>query len=273
MVVNIICPVCGKQRLVRARREKLVGLTVTCSCGERFTASLRPPAPRGPLWEILKRHPILLISFWVMIGTIAIGALATVGSIWASGANRVDYLIKTGLATITLFCAALLTMGIGTVYVGDGRTGLLNSHLLYTVCFTLLIVCVVLGTFFGFVIIWWDAPKASFQGALSVGVIALASVLTTTAGAVYLGKGRGNLLDQHVIHLVNFAVVMLCIVGGMLFSIVAIWSEKPDIALKGDLSAVVVFVTTMLLSMIVKSFLVKTDAAPGTDHSQDDSET
>ena len=80
MVVNIICPVCGKQRLVRARREKLVGLTVTCSCGERFTALLRPPAPRGPLWEILKRHPILLISFWVMIGTIlgyaALGYLA-----------------------------------------------------------------------------------------------------------------------------------------------------------------------------------------------------
>ena len=263
MGFNIICPVCRRQYLAR---EESVGLTFTCSCGERWRITRARAGVR-------KRHPILRISFWVMIGTIAIGALATVGSIWASGDNRVGYLIKTGLATITLFSAALLTMGIGTVYVGDGRTGLLNSHLLYTVCFTLLIVCVVLGTFFGFVIIWWDAPKTSFQGALSVGVIALASVLTTIAGAVYLGKGPGNLLDQHVIHLVNFVVVTLCIVGGMLFSIVAIWSEKPDIALKGDLSAVVVFVTTMLLSMIVKSFLVKTDAAPGTDHSQDDSET
>ena len=79
MVVNIICPVCGKQRLVRARREKLVGLTVTCSCGERFTALLRPPAPRGPLWEILKRHPILLISFWVMIGTRIVGSIVLCG--------------------------------------------------------------------------------------------------------------------------------------------------------------------------------------------------
>jgi hypothetical protein len=292
MAVNIICPVCGKQRSVR---PELVGLTVRCSCGERFKASpspaksarpitgvrpgVRSPASAppdssvGPLWEILKRHPILLISFWVMIGTIAIGALATVGSIWTSGDNRVDYLVKTGLATGTLFLAALLTMGIGTVYVGDGRTGLLNRHLLYTVCFTLLIVCVVLGTFFMFVMIWGNAPKVSIQGELSVAVIALASVLTTIAGAVYLGKGPGNLLEQHVIHLVSFAVVMLCIVGGMLFSIVAIWSEKPDIAFKGDLSAVVVFVTMMLISMIVKSFLVKTDAAPGTDHSQDDSET
>jgi predicted RNA-binding Zn-ribbon protein involved in translation (DUF1610 family) len=238
--------------------------------GGRTPASA-PPVNR--LWEILKRHPILLISFWVMIGTIVIGALATVGSIWTSGHNRVDYLLKTGLATGTLFLAALLTMGIGRVYVGDGRTGLLNSHLLYTVCFTLLIVCVVLGTFFVFVIIWGDAPKVSFQGVLSVVVIALASVLTTIAGFVYLGKGSGIRPDQHVIHLVNFAVVVLCIVGGMLFSIVAIWSEKPDIAFQGDLSAVVVFVTTMLISMIVKSFLVKTDAAPGTHHSQDDSET
>src|SRR6516165_7267330 len=229
MEIEVFCPACEQPHAILS---EWVGRIVRCSsCGERFR--VRPPAPAPPdssvgrLLEILKRHPILLISFCVMIGTIAIGALATVGSIWASGDNRVDYLIKTGLATITLFSAALLTMGIGTVYVGDGRTGLLNSHLLYTVCFTLLIVCVVLGTFFGFVIIWWDAPKASFQGALSVGVIALASVLTTIAGAVYLGKGPGNLLDQHVIHLLNFAVVMLCIVGGMLFSIVAIWSEKP----------------------------------------------
>jgi hypothetical protein len=223
----------------------------------------------GALREILKRHPIHAISFWVMIGTIGIGTLATVCSIWISD-DRVSYLIKTVLATGTLFLSALLTMGIGAVYVANGRTGLLNRHLLYRICFTLLIVCVVLGTFFVFVIIWGDARKVSFQGVLSVGVIALASVLTTIAGAVYLGKGPGSLLEQHNIQLVSFAVVVLCIVGGMLFSIVAIWSEKPEIALKGDLSAIVVFVTTLLISMIVRSFLIRTEATRGADQTPDD---
>lgn len=282
MDMNVVCPDCGKKHTVLSGG---VGQNILCPCGARIKpspprrhanaapaaaqpiASVRKPAPHAPppnkprptIREILDRHPILLISFWVMIGTIAIGALATVGSIWRSGDDKISYLIKTGLATGTLFLAALLTMGIGTVYVGDGRTGLLNRHLLYTVCFTLLIVSVVLGTFFAFVIIWGDAGKVSFHGLLSVGVIALASVLTTMAGAVYLGKGSDNLLDKHFIHWINFAVVMLCIVGGMLFSIVAIWSEKPDIAYKGDLSAVVVFVTTMLISMIVRAFMTQDD--------------
>jgi len=82
--MNNSCPNCGT---VYNITPQLIGKSTSCKkCGAQLVIDASGlqlagggDSSVGPFWEILKRHPILLISFWVMIGTRIVGSIVLCG--------------------------------------------------------------------------------------------------------------------------------------------------------------------------------------------------